>query len=125
MPVRQEPPGIRPPRDERARLVRAAALYLAHCYRHRTPARTDEFAAFLGVSRPYLSRKVQEWLGVSPRDFLRQQQLEYARRLLATMPLSIDDIALASAFGTPWTFHRCFKVAYGMTPAQYRREVTK
>jgi AraC-like DNA-binding protein len=125
MTVRKAVPGTSRPRDERARLVRSAVLYLAHCYRTRTAARTDEFAAFLGVSRPYLSRHIQERLGVSPLDFLRRQQLDYARRLLATTPLSIDEIAVASAFGTPWTFYRCFKSAYGTTPAQYRREVTK
>jgi AraC-like DNA-binding protein len=118
-------PGALAKRDKRAPLVRSAALYLAHCYRTRTAARTDEFAAFLGVSRPYLSRFIQERLGISPHDFLREQQLVYARRLLVTTPLSVDEIARASAFGTPWTFYRCFKAAYGTTPAQYRRDVTK
>jgi transcriptional regulator GlxA family with amidase domain len=39
--------------------------------------------------------------------------------------LPIAQIALSSAFGTEWTFHRCFKAAFGVTPSVYREQVTK
>lgn len=109
----------------RQRLERAAELYLRECYRKRTAARADEFAEYLRLARPYLSRVVPEVLGVPLRDFLRQRQLEYARHLLETTPLSTVQIAVAAAFGTRPTFYRCFVEAYGMTPGAYRRQVTK
>lgn len=107
---------------ERRRFERAAELYLHACYGTKTPARADEFAAFLRMTRPYLSRLVPELIGMPLHDFLLRQQLAHAQHLLRTMPLTvtIDQIALASAFGTPWTFYRCFKAAFGMTPARYR-----
>jgi AraC-like DNA-binding protein len=97
-------------------------LYLHACYGTKTAARAEEFAAYLHLARPYLSRVVPDLIGMPLRDYLRRHQLTYAQHLLRTMPLTvtIDQIALASAFGTPWTFYRCFKAAYGMTPAQYR-----
>jgi AraC-like DNA-binding protein len=105
---------------DRQRLERAAEHYLRACYRGRTAARVSEFADFLGVARPYLSRVALGILGISARDFLRQRQLAYAAELLLATPLSIQEVAIASAFGTPSTFHRCFIAAHGRSPAEYR-----
>jgi AraC-like DNA-binding protein len=105
---------------DRRRFERAAELYLHACYGTKTAARAEEFAAFLRLTRPYLSRIVPDLIGMPLRDYLRGQQLTYARHLLRTTPLTIDQVALASAFGTPWTFYRCFKTAFGMTPTKYR-----
>ena len=106
------------------RLENAAELYLAACYENQTAARGDEFANYLRVARPYLSRLVPQLTGMSVRDYLRAKQLAYAQRLLRTTPSSIDVIARKSAFGTSWTFNRCFRQAFGMTPTAYRK-VTK
>lgn len=107
---------------DRRRFERAAELYLHACYGTKTAARADEFAAYLRLARPYLSRLVPDLIGMPLRDYLRGQQLAYAQHLLRTMPLTvtIDQIALASAFGTPWTFYRCFRDAFGITPAKFR-----
>jgi AraC-like DNA-binding protein len=107
---------------DRRRFERAAELYLHACYGTKTAARADEFAAYLRLARPYLSRVVPDLIGMPLGDYLRGQQLIYAKHLLRTTPLTIDQIALASAFGTPWTFYRCFKAAVGMTPSEYRLE---
>jgi AraC-like DNA-binding protein len=110
--------------SDRHRLKRAADLYLHSCYGTRTAARADEFAAFLGIARPHLSRLAPQILGMSLHDFLRGRQLEHAKVLLRSTPLSVDEVALASAFGTPWTFYRSFRTAFGVTPAQYRRKAS-
>ena len=107
------------------RLERAADLYLHACYASQTAARVAEFAAFIRITRPHLSRLVLQLVGKSVRDYLRMKQLEYAQQLLRTTPLPVDTIARASAFGTPWTFNRCFRAAFGETPAEFRRNVTK
>ncbi len=82
----------------------------------------DEFAQYLRRARPHVSRLVRELTGMSVRDFLREKQLAHAQMLLRTTPAPVEQIALASAFGTGWTFHRCFKAAVGITPAQYRKQ---
>lgn len=110
---------------DRKRLEGAAEFYLRACYGTRTAARADEFAEFLRLTRPYLSRYVAELAGMPLRDFLRRRQLAYAQQLLRTTQLPVAQIALASAFGTEWTFHRCFKTAFGMTPSVYRGQVTE
>ena len=109
---------------DRQRLDRAAEHYLRVCYKTKTAARVSEFATFLGVSTPYLSRIVPEIVGKRVRDFLRAKQIEYAVQLLLTTPISVDEIALRCGFGTPWTFYRWFRKAYGVTPTAFR-EVMK
>jgi AraC-like DNA-binding protein len=106
---------------DRRRLERAADLYLRWCYRNRTAARVTEFAEVLGWTQSYLSRFVAAVAGLPVRDYLRRRQLAYAAYLLRATPLSNREIALASAFGTPSTFYRCFVAGYGSTPAMYRR----
>lgn len=110
---------------DREKLDRAAELYLQTCYRTRTAARVDEFAEYLRRARPHVSRIVPEVIGMPVRDFLREKQLGHAQALLRTTPASVEQIALASGFGTGWTFYRCFKAAFGMTPTEYRTHVTK
>ena len=109
----------------RRRLERAADLYLRECYEHRTPARGDDFARQLGLTREHLARLGSDVLGIPLRDFLRSRQLLYAELLLRTTSLSTVQVAEAAAFGTHPTFYRAFKAAYEMTPGQYRRQVTK
>lgn len=106
---------------DRQRLERARDHYLNYCYQKQTAARASEFASYLGVTTSYLSRLVALVARVSVRDFLRRTQLEYAEQLLRSTPLPVDSIAIASAFGTPSTFYRCFVAAYGATPSEYRR----
>ena len=106
---------------DRLRLDRARDHYLRECYRKRTAARAEEFASYLGVTAAYLSRFATLVSGTPVRDFLRQSQLAHAADLLMRTPLPVDEIAIASGFGTPSTFYRCFVAAYGTTPAEYRR----
>lgn len=108
----------------RQRLERASAHYLRDCYRLGTAARVSEFATYLDLTTPYLSRIAREILGLPLRDFLRKKQLEYAAQLLRTTPLPAEKIALRCGFGTVATFYRWFRAAYGTTPGAFR-EVKK
>jgi AraC-like DNA-binding protein len=118
----------RPPRTfthaHRQRLERAAEHYLQDCYRKQTAARASEFAEYLGVTHPYLSRIAPEIAGKTLRDLLRTKQLAYAVRLLRTTPLVIREIAVRCGFGTVSTFYRCFEAAHGVPPGVFR-EVKK
>lgn len=62
---------------------------------------------------------------MSLRDYLRARQLLRAQKLLRTTSLSTVQIAVACAFGTPPALYRSFKAAFGITPGEYRKQVTK
>jgi AraC-like DNA-binding protein len=104
----------------RQRLERAVDLYLRWCYRHKTAARTSELATRLGVLPQYLSWIAPKIVGRPLRVFLRAKQLEEAERLLRQTPLSIEDVAVRAAFGTPATLYRWFVAKHGVAPAAFR-----
>jgi len=106
----------------RQRFDRAAEHYLRKCYRRKSAARASEFAMELGLTPEYVSLLATQVLGKSLRDYLRDKQVKYAAWLLRTLPreITIEEIALRSAFGTAKTLYRCFARAYGMTPGAFR-----
>ena len=107
---------------DRQRLDRAAEHYLRKCYRANSAARASEFAAELGMTAEYMSWLAARILGKPLRDYLREKQVAYAAWLLRTLPeeITVAEIALRAAFGTPRTFYRCFLEAYGTTPGAFR-----
>ena len=57
-------------------------------------------------------------------DFINNCRLDYARQLLANPQLSIDDVAQQSGFGTRQTFSRNFVRHFGLTPTEYRSQLS-
>jgi AraC-like DNA-binding protein len=116
----------RPPRivthAERQRFNRSAEHYLRKCYKTNSAARASEFAAELGMTPQHASLLASQLFGKPLLDYLREKQLTYAVWLLRILPqeITIEEIALRSAFGTLRTFHRCFVNAYGTTPGASR-----
>lgn len=108
---------------QRQRYDDAIDLYLSDCFAKRTTARADELSSLLGGAREHVGRTVQQLFGRSLAIIMRDKQLEEVKRLLtAVAPLSMDDIAAASGFGTRSTLFRRFKSAFGCTPHEYRSE---
>jgi len=124
MPRRTKKPRRLSKDAARGLLNRAADLYLHACYGTGTPARADEFAAWLRLARPHLSQLVPKLVGMSVHDFLRSQQLAHAQHLLRTTLATVQAIAIHSGFGTESTLRRCFRAAFGITPAKYREQET-
>lgn len=104
----------------RRRFERAVEHYLHYCYRLRTAARASELAEHVNLAPAHLSRIVPLMVGQPLRAYLWERQLAYAAHLLRSTPLPVEQIALASAFGTVSTFYRRFVDAFGQTPATYR-----
>jgi AraC-like DNA-binding protein len=105
---------------QRQGLDRAAEHFLRECYRQKKPARAKDFARSLDLTPEYVSWLAARSLGESLQRFLRKKQVEYAARLLRRTPLSVEEIAARSGFGTRSTMHRWFVDAYGMGPAAFR-----
>ena len=94
-------------------LDRAAEHFLRECYRQKKPARGKDFARSLDLTPEYVSWLGAKILGGSLHAFLRKKQVEYAVRLLRRTPLSLEEIAARSGFGTRSTMRRWFVEAYG------------
>ena len=108
------------PHGHRQGLDRAAEHFLRECYRQKKPARGKDFARSLGLTPEYVSWLAAKILGGSLHQFLRKKQVQHAVRLLRRTPLSIEEIAARSGFGTRSTMYRCFVETYGTGPAAFR-----
>jgi AraC-like DNA-binding protein len=102
-------------------LRRAVEEYLDRCFSTEEPPRVSELAALLGISRETLSRDFAGEYGLPLSAYLKQRQVDHAKRLLTRSELSTTRIAYLCGFGTRRTFYRSFRRATATTPDEYRR----
>jgi len=80
-----------------------------------------EIAAAAQLHPNYAMNLFKKTFGMSMLDYLTQQRLFHARRLLATTDDKIADIALASGFGSLNRFYTIFQKTNECSPRQYRK----
>lgn len=81
------------------------------------------FAREMCMSRTLLFTKLKALTGQTPNDFILSLRLKKATEKLRNDPNAlIADIAFDYGFSNPSYFIRCFKNAYDITPAAYRRK---
>lgn len=81
-----------------------------------------EIAQQLFISPQYLGRLFQEFLRVSPLQYLQQIRLTHAKSLLLNQPqLKIQDIAIATGFNSSAYFGKVFLNEIGTSPLKYRK----
>jgi AraC-like DNA-binding protein len=75
----------------------------------------------IGVSERHLRRIFEDGLGISPKDWLRQERMVAARTLLrAGSP--IKEVAIDLGFTTCRMFSRDFQAFYGLKPTDFQRK---
>jgi AraC-like DNA-binding protein len=77
----------------------------------------------LGVSIRGLQMRLSEE-GVTFSRIVRDVRRELAKTYLADRDYSIDEITFLLGFSEPSVFHRAFKTWTGLTPGEYRNDVT-
>ncbi len=74
----------------------------------------------MGYTEYYFARKFQEETGVRLLEYIKQTRLDYAKILLSTTNLTIQQISEKLQFGTRNYFTRIFKEHVGISPTEYR-----
>jgi transcriptional regulator GlxA family with amidase domain len=100
-------------------LIRMAKNYLSA--RLAEPPHLNELAEALGVSKKRISDAFRNSLGVSVTQFLREERMRKARRLLVQTSLDIQAIALELGFSSSANFSNAFHSHVGMSPSDFRR----
>lgn len=80
----------------------------------------DELARRVGSNTNYVSRALNEGLGLSFSALVNRMRVEEAQQRLAGSD-DILGIALSVGFGSKATFNRVFRASTGCTPSQWRR----
>lgn len=75
----------------------------------------------VGVSERHLRRVFEDGIGISPKDWLRQERMVAARSLLrAGSP--IKEVSIDLGFTTAKMFSRDFQLFYGVKPTDFQRK---
>jgi transcriptional regulator GlxA family with amidase domain len=85
------------------------------------PLGIDQLARHVAVSVRTFARRFKDETGVTPGEWLLQQRVDRARRLLETTDLGVDRVAHEAGFGTAAALRYHFGDRVGTTPAAYRR----
>lgn len=83
--------------------------------------KTKDLAEYLGISQFHFSRLFKQSTGISPHQYVMQQRIELAKRLLKKADRSIADIALDCGFNSQSHLGKYFRQVTGMTPKAYRQ----
>ena len=89
----------------------------------KTDITREELIDVLGTNRNTLSKAVRIVTGNTLMQYIRELQLEEARRLLDDHPeLTVETIAYECGFKSSATFYRHFRKQYGQPPTGYRNK---
>jgi AraC family transcriptional regulator len=78
-----------------------------------------KLAELCGISAVYFRKIFIHSFGISPKEYIIQKRMEYAKQLLALGELEISGIAELCGYGEPCHFTREFRKRFGISPSQY------
>jgi two-component system, response regulator YesN len=85
----------------------------------------EDIANHVYLNPDYLTRVFKRETGMSISDYLHQERIEYAKRLLKDSVMSIGDIAFEVGYSKLSYFSSVFKRATELTPIEYRKQIQK
>jgi AraC family transcriptional regulator len=85
----------------------------------------EELAETAGLSTAHFSQMFRKSTGKSPHQFVLHHRVERAKEMLSAAELRVIDVAVACGFKTQQHFARVFRRACGISPTEYRQEVTR
>jgi AraC-like DNA-binding protein len=99
--------------------LEATLRYLRENFRE--PLRLPDVAKKAGFSVPVFTRAFKQATGTSFLAYVRSLRVEHAKRLLATSPMTTEEIAQVCGFQSQHHLLRSFKKVARQTPGAYRK----
>lgn len=91
------------------------------CQNQQSQPSLEELAEYVGLSPHYLQRLFQEWVGVSPKQFLKYLTKAQAMERLRQGQTVLDS-ALSSGLSGPGRLHDLLITTEAITPGQAKRK---
>ncbi len=85
------------------------------------PIKVTDIADYVCVNRSYLYTLFNEYLHMSPQQFLATYRITKSLELLHSTNYPIESIALSSGYSDPIVFNKAFNKQKGMSPTTYRK----
>lgn len=77
----------------------------------------------VGMSRRNLYNKITSLTGLKPNEFIRLVRLKQAARFLKESQLTVSQICFQVGFNHMSSFHKYFKLQFGVSPGSFREQV--
>lgn len=103
--------------DDNAPMIEAAAAYIRKNITSRLTL--DEVANQVHLSKTYFAALFKEYMGVNFRDYVLEQKIEYAKKLLKETDITVANLSALLGYEEYRSFNRAFKKATGKSPSDY------
>lgn len=87
------------------------------------PIKVTDIAEYVCINRSYLYTLFEQYLHISPQQFLTLYRITKSLELLHSTDYPIESIALSAGYTDVLVFTKAFKRTKGMSPTTYRKEM--
>lgn len=105
--------------DRKEEYIKKAIEFVRMNYSRKTGI--AEIAHSIGLDRSYMYSLFNEYLKMSPQEFLISFRIEKACELMGGSGLSISEISRSVGYDDPLVFSKAFKNIKGLSPREYRK----
>lgn len=112
-----------PPREDMEGYIVKKAKKMMDDAVYSTSVTTDDLCQYLGYSRTYLSRIFKNRCGCTLTQYMSQQKIDEAKRLIREENYNFTQISDMLYFSNPLYFSRVFHRVTGMSPSEYLKSV--
>ena len=81
----------------------------------------SSLALQVGVEQKQLYRKVKQFTGMSPVNYIRKLRMKKAAILLAQQKFTVSEVMYLVGYSNASHFARCFTQEYGMSPKTFMK----
>lgn len=81
----------------------------------------QELARTVGTNTKQLNHSFKAYVGLTVYEYLREERMKEARKLLGATEMSVSEIAESVGFSTAGNFSTAFKERFGVPPSQFRK----
>ena len=100
--------------------MRRAKMFLDENY--NKDINLSDLAEYVYLSDSYISHCFKKEYGISPKRYITEKRLAYAKELLRETDMTSAEIAVEVGFLSPQRFNSIFKKFENMSPLEYRRK---
>lgn len=110
--------------NEKIALIKPA-LDMINTNYYKNDLSVEELSRICGISIAYFRRIFTEKFGISPKEYIINKRIEYAKKLLLSKQFSVREVAEMCGYYEPCHFSREFSKRTGISPNKYPIDVIR